>query len=70
MAKKVEGKRIKIEVEMYWRGKKKTPSVSITYAGPNFSGLAPWINDRKFSDGCDDLCKQLVEHGELDAEEF
>lgn len=66
MAKQLTGKRVKFEVELYWRGKTRIPSVNILYSGDNYEGLPPEISTSEFQKGCNDLCKQLVEAGELD----
>lgn len=66
MPKAKTGKRIKFELEFYWRGKNKTPSVNITYAGDGYGGLPDHINDKPFSAAAQALCKQLVDAGELD----
>lgn len=66
MAKLVTGKRIKFEVELYRRGKTKKPSVNIVYAGDNYEGLHKDIDDTAFCKGADDICQQLIDHGDLD----
>jgi hypothetical protein len=66
MSKTPTGKRITFEVEFYWRGKRKKPSVSYIYASDNYEGLPENIDDTAFHKGAEDLCKQLVEAGELD----
>lgn len=71
MAKTITGKRVKFELEFYWRGKKRTPSVGFTYAGADYEGLPtdnPAITaaETEFHRAANDLCEQLVLAGELD----
>jgi hypothetical protein len=66
MGKMIIGKRITFKVDLYWRGKRKTPSVSIQYEGDNYPGLPKEIDDSEFNKAARGLCKQLVEAGELD----
>jgi hypothetical protein len=66
MSKTVTGKRVTFKVELYWRGKRKTPSVGIQYEGKNYPGLPKNIKDTQFNKGAHQLCAQLVAAGELD----
>ncbi len=70
MAKTITGKRVTFEVEFYWRGKRKSPSVSISYASDNYDGLPPEVGNspecEAFYRAAEKLCKKMVEAGELD----
>jgi len=66
MSKTLTGKRITFEVEFCWRGKRRKPTVSYIYASDNYVGLPLGIDETAFHKGAEDLCKQLVEAGELD----
>ena len=70
MAKTVTGKRLTLEVEFYWRGKRKTPSMVMSVGDDEFSLGYGIPEDRPefdaFYKAADNLCKALVESGELD----
>lgn len=70
MAKTLTGKRVTFEVELYWRGKRKKPSVNMCVGGDEVSmdfGLPEEYPEFKaFQKATDDLCQALVEAGELD----
>jgi hypothetical protein len=59
-------KRIIFKVELYHRGKRKIPSVGVTYASRNYEGVPDSIDTTSFHEAARDLCKQLVDAGELD----
>jgi hypothetical protein len=75
MSKTITGKRIKIELEFYWRGKRKIPSVNFTEGkrdqGIPFTGHTDIKGTPKgdafgaFNKAAHDFCKQLVDSGEL-----
>ena len=70
MAKTQTGKRVVFEVEFYWRGKRKKPSVGMTFASDNYEGLPEKILDseerKAFNKAAREFCRVLVESGELD----
>lgn len=68
MAKTITGKRVKFGIEFYWRGKRKIPSVSLwDDNGENDFGLPEEFPEfDAFYKAAEDLCKVLVESGELD----
>ena len=76
MSKTPTGKRIAINLEFYWRGKAKSPSVSFTEGkrdqGIPFTASTHVKNTPEgdafnaFNKAAHDFCKQLVEAGELD----
>jgi hypothetical protein len=70
MAKTLTGKRVTFELEFYWRGKRRTPSVNMVFESDNYEGLPNKILDSPESDAFNkaahELCRVLVEDGELD----
>lgn len=66
MTKPVTSRRLVFEVEMYWRGKRRVPSVNIAYGSDTYPGLPMCIDATAFSDAAKELCTQLVAAGELD----
>ena len=75
MAKTLTSKRIGIELEFYWRGKKKIPSVSfmeVDGEGIPFTshehvrGTPEGDAFAAFNKAAHEFCKALVEAGELD----
>ena len=70
MAKIKTGKRVIFELEFYWRGKRRKPSMSFLYAGDNYEGLPDTIEaspeGRDFNKAAQRLCRVMVETGELD----
>jgi hypothetical protein len=75
MAKTLTGKRIGIELEFYWRGKRKIPSVSFTEvngqgipftAHTHVKGTPEGDAFVAFNKAAHDFCKALVNAGELD----
>lgn len=68
MTKTITGKRVKFEVELYWRGKRKKPSCTIIYASNDYDGLPDHISAVEFQTGAEILCKRLIDAGELDNE--
>lgn len=69
MAKELTGNRVRFDLEFYWRGKKKTPSVNFVFENETSDGLDRDIEDsiefEMFNKAAHDLCKLLVETGEL-----
>ena len=70
MAKTKTGKRVVFNVELYWRGKRKTPSVGM-WVGPdetsdNFGLPEEYPEFVAFQKAARDLCRALVVAGELD----
>ena len=75
MSKTLTGKRISIELEFYWRGKRKIPSVSfmeVDGKGIPFTSHAHVKGTPEgeafaaFNKAAHDFCKALVQAGELD----
>lgn len=70
MAKTITGKRVTWELEFYWRGKRRTPSVGFIFASDNYEGVSDAIaatpEFKAFHAASEALCKKLVEAGELD----
>lgn len=70
MAKALTGKRVTFELEFYWRGKRRTPSVNMVFETKNYEGLPNKIMDsevfKDFDKAARELCQVLVEAGELD----
>jgi len=70
MAKIQTGKRVVFCVELYWRGKKKKPSVVVWVGDDEVSndfGLPEEYPEfEEFEKASRNLCKALVEAGELD----
>lgn len=70
MAKTITGKRVIFELEFYWRGKRKIPSVNMTFASDNYNGLPESITNseeyKEFHKAANSFCKKLVEEKELD----
>lgn len=75
MAKTLTGKRIGIELEFYWRGKRKTPSVNymeVDDEGIPFTSHAHVKGTPEgdafaaFNKAAHDFCAALIEAGELD----
>lgn len=70
MAKTLTGKRVTFELEFYWRGKRRKPSVNMVFETDNYEGLPNEILDSPefevFDKAARDLCRVLVETGELD----
>lgn len=75
MSKTLTGKRIGIELEFYWRGKTKIPSVSFMEvdgegipftAHTHVKGTPEGDAFSAFNRAAHDFCKALVEAGELD----
>lgn len=70
MAKTQTGKRIEFVVQMYWRGKRKTPSLGFWVGDDEVSrdfGLPEDCPEwAVFEKAARDLCRTLVEAGELD----
>ena len=75
MSKTLTGKRIGIELEFYWRGKRKIPSVNfmeVNEQGIPFTSDADVKGTSKgdawyaFDKAAHDFCKALIEAGELD----
>lgn len=76
MAKILTSKKIKIDLDFYWRGKRKTPSVCFS-EGAEDQGL-PFTSHAHvkgtpegdawaaFAKAAHDFCKALIEAGELD----
>ena len=69
-SKTLKGKTVIFELHFYWRGKRRTPSVSKVFVGDNYEGLPSAIVEspeyEAFSKATDGLCKVLVKAGELD----
>ena len=69
MAKTLTGKRVVFSVELYWRGKRKKPSVGM-WVGDDISaefGLpTEYPEFDVFAAATQELCRVLVEAGELD----
>jgi hypothetical protein len=64
-------KRIKYELEFYYRGeKRRTPSVNFIFENETNDGIDMDILDSPeyaaFSKAAHDLCKKLIDAGELD----
>lgn len=70
MAKTLTGKQVAFEVEFYWRGKRRTPSVNMIFENRDYEGLPDKILDSPefvaFNKAAHDLCRVMVEAGELD----
>lgn len=66
MSKTLTGKRVEFVVEFYWRGKHRKPSCNFIYASDNYDGIPPSIDTEAWVKASKDLCKQLVDAGELD----
>ena len=75
MSKTPTGKRIGIELEFYWRGKRKTPSVSFMEVDGKGIPFTSHVHVKgtpegdafaAFNKASHDFCKALVEAGELD----
>ena len=75
MAKTITGKRIGVELEFYWRGKKKIPSVSFMEvdgqgipftAHTHVMGTPEGDAFNAFSKAAHEFCQKLIDAGELD----
>ena len=70
MAKTLTGKRVQFVVELYWRGKRKTPSLGVWIGDDEVSsdfGLPEEYPEfEAFQKAARDLCRALVVAGELD----
>ena len=70
MAKVQTGNRVQFTVELYWRGKRKTPSVGMWVGDNEFSshfGLPEEYPEfEAFQKAARELCRALVSAGELD----
>lgn len=70
MAKTLTGKQVTFEVDLYWRGKRKTPSLGISVGRDEVSldfGLPEEYPEfQAFEKAARELCRVLVEAGELD----
>ena len=66
MSKTITGKKVEFKVWLYWRGKRRTPSVGVQYEGKNYPGLPDKIDDSKFREAARELCERLISAGELD----
>ena len=69
-AKTQTGKRVVFEVELYWRGKRKKPSVGMWVGNDevssNFGLPTEYSEFEDFQKAARKLCEALVKKGELD----
>lgn len=70
MAKELTGEKVIFELEFYWRGKRRKPSVGMLFESDNYEGLPDKIADseeyKTFNKSAKEFCRVLVEAGELD----
>jgi len=70
MAKTQTGKRVVFEVEFYWHGKRRKPSVDMIFESDTYEGLPKTIEESPefiaFDKASRELCRVLTEAGELD----
>ena len=78
MAKTLTGNRFTMELEFYWRGKRRIPSVNFIFERPDPSGDEEKYQDgllnevidseefSTFSKSAHILCAKMIEAGELD----
>ena len=73
MAKTLTGKKVTFELEFYWRGKRRKPSVNMIFERDDYDGLPNKISDSEvfatFNKAAHALCKVMVDAGELDSPE-
>lgn len=59
-------KRIQIELDLGWAGKRRKPDVTCGFALNGYEGLPADIDMTVFLEGAYDLCRKLIETGEFD----
>lgn len=68
MAKTPESNRAVISLDLYWRGKRRKPSVSLWFSGDDEKDVNPLEADGfdEFHKAAYEFCKRLIDAGELD----
>jgi hypothetical protein len=70
MAKTITGKRVVFSVELYWRGKRKLPSIGMWVGDDEVSGdfglPTEYPEFKDFEKAARNLCRALTDAGELD----